>query len=191
MEAEEKRFLEKIARLDLAGVSVGEIAVVVGNADSYVYELMQKDDYAHIKAGISSLEFEKQELLADAWQSIEAKALAVVNNHLDWNKDPDFALKAAAVANKSDKPGKRFGRQINATQAATATISLTVEFVEKIASKNGHIIDVTPVDDENKINNVLSIGKTEELLAPALAPEAQDQLADKLGTLFEAEAAKQ
>lgn len=181
MEDVERRFLEKIAKLDLAGVSVGEIAHVVNRAESYVYQLMASADYSSIKATLSSAEFEKQELLANGWDSIQAKALSIVNNHLDWTKDPDFALKAAAVANKADKPGKRFGRQIDATQAATATVSLTVEFVNKIQQSNGKLIEHIVDTDAKKVNNVLDISKTEELLKPALAPSEAEEIADSLG----------
>ncbi len=186
MDDVEKRFYEKIARLDLAGVSVGEIASVVDNAESHVYAIMAKTEYAHIKASISSAEFEKQELLADAWQSIQAKALKIVHANLDWNEDPDFALKAAAIANKADMPGKRFGRQINAAEAVTATISLTVQFVDKLRSNEGKLLDITPETSESKINDVLSIGKTEALLKIGMKPEAADAIANDLGQLFHA-----
>ncbi len=123
--------LDKMARMALFDVPQTQIAKAIGKSDSYVSEIMDTDEFKDILAGISTEYFEQHQQLNDGWNSIEALALTQVVRTLTWSKDPDYALRAAMLANKAQRRGDVV-KPIDAQMGARAVINLTANFIQKL-----------------------------------------------------------
>jgi len=124
--------LEKMARMALFDISQTQIAKAIGKSDSYVSEIMDTDEFKEVLAGISTEYFEQNQQLNDGWNSIEALALTQVVETLTWSKDPDYALRAAMLANKAQRRGDVAKTPIDAQMGARAVINLTANFIQKL-----------------------------------------------------------
>ena len=76
------------------------------------------------------------------------------------NPDPEFALRAAALANKAQRKSVNGDRSIDANRTATATITLGVAFIEKLQTmsigregfeRNARRIDALPIKDAEQL----------------------------------------
>lgn len=81
--------------------------------------------------------------LEEGWDTLEADALKSVMEGMRFNRDPQFALTAAAVANKAKRRSPAsFGRTIDATKAANMivlTMNKTYVTQVAVAGTNGAV----------------------------------------------------
>ena len=114
----------------LFDVPEAQIAKAVGLPD--ITEAFELTEYKEILARISTEYFEQNQQLNDGWNSVEAMALTTVINNLEWSKDPDYALRAAMLANKANRRGDVTQQPINGQAGARAVFHLTANFIEKL-----------------------------------------------------------
>lgn len=126
----ERAKLEKMARMALFDVPEVQIAKAVGLPD--IADIIVSPEYKNILAEISTTYFEQNQQLNDGWNSVEALALGTVIDNLQWSKDPDFALRAAMLANKAQRRGDIAQQPINGQAGARAVINLTANFIQKL-----------------------------------------------------------
>jgi len=124
--------LEKIARMDLYDVPHGQIAHAVGLSEGRITQIMESDKYKNIIENLTSEHFEKNRTLNEGWDSIEATAMNNVITHLNWTKDADYSLKAAALANRAARRGQNNNRPLDGRAGVRAVIHLTAQFVDKL-----------------------------------------------------------
>ncbi len=160
--------LEKIARMALFDVPEAQIAKAVGLPD--ITEAFELQEYKDILARISTEYFEQNQQLNDGWNSVEALALGQVIDTLQWSKDPDYALRAAMLANKANRRGDVTQQTINGAAGARAVFHLTANFIEKLqhfgnAKSNGDAAKVveTPPEPEHKATDYMVPEKVEKL----------------------------
>ena len=122
--------LEKIARMALFDVPEAQIAKAVGLED--IADYIESQEYKDVLARISTEYFEQNQQLNDGWNSVEALALTAVIDNLTWSKDPDFALRAAGMANKANRRGDVTQQPINGQAGARAVFHLTQNFIQKL-----------------------------------------------------------
>lgn len=130
----ERAKLEKMARMVLFDVPEEQIAKAVGVPE--IADALESKEFKDILSGISTEYFEQNQQLNDGWNSIEALALGTIVDTLVWSKDPDFALRAAAVANKAHRRGDVSQQPINGQAGARAVINLTANFIQKLQQFN-------------------------------------------------------
>lgn len=92
---------KRIAKLMVAGVSQTQIAQAVNLTDGRISQLLSDEAFLQTLELVAAEKAEQHTEIANGWDSIEAKALEIVKDNLKWNKNPDFALKAAMVANRA------------------------------------------------------------------------------------------
>ncbi len=122
--------LEKMARMSLFEVPENQIAKATGVSD--IAAAMDTKEFKDILAEISTEYFERNQQLNDGWNSVEALALGVVVDTLVWSKDPDFALRAATMANRANRRGDVAQQPINGQAGARAVFHLTATFIQKL-----------------------------------------------------------
>lgn len=129
-----KKKLAKIARMVLAGIGHVQIAAASGVSEGRISQILKTEDYKAEEELIAAEKFEEMDLLNQGWDGIENLGVQRVMEALQYDPEPEFALRAAAVANKAARRGGRHGQQmINPQNAGVrAIINLKAEFIEKL-----------------------------------------------------------
>ena len=111
--------LKRLAAYIAHGISEREAGVAVGFSESRVSQLLQDEDFQSILAE------KQQEILAqyidvnDKYDALEKSALTNLVENLKFNRDPDFNLRVAMLANRAVRRGKMTHTQqpLSATDA--------------------------------------------------------------------------
>ncbi len=131
--------LEKIARMALYDVPYKQIAHAVSLTEAEIITIMEGEEYKELLDTLSTDHFEKYNSLNDGWDMAEAVALKGVLDHLEWAKDPDFALKVATMANRATRRGQVNNRVIDGQAGVRAVIHLSAQFVDKLQINNNNV----------------------------------------------------
>lgn len=123
--------LDKIARMRLHEVPLSEIAAIVGISESRISQICATEQYQEIYSKLAYEIVEQYNTLNDGWDSVEALALDCVVKHLEWQKDPDFALRAATMANRANRRGRFNNVPLQGRTDVRAVINLSAKFVQK------------------------------------------------------------
>ncbi len=127
--------LERIARMDYAGVPDEQIAAACGIGIEQLETLRVSEKYTAQMATIVSEDFDKQQVLNGGWDMVENLAMNKVVDHLQRVPDPDYALKAAALANKAVRRGKAQNETIAFQPGQQAIINVSMNFADKLQSE--------------------------------------------------------
>lgn len=126
--------LERIARMDYAGVPDEQIAAACNIAVKQLDTLRATEKYNAQMAEIVAEDFDKQQVLNGGWDMVENLAMNKVVDHLQRVPDPDYALRAAALANKAVRRGKTQGETIAFQPGQQAIINVSLNFADKLQS---------------------------------------------------------
>lgn len=162
LDANAQKRIEKLARMHLQGVPVRQCAAVLGLQEPEVVELLNSELFQSVAAAIADEAAEQNALMDSNWDAVEALALGKVVTYLQNDPDPDFALKAAVVANKSVRRSHSANGPLQAQDAGARTIiNLNATFVQKLQQNftprvrdygagaiEGH---PRPIRDENRL----------------------------------------
>ncbi len=123
--------LEKIARMEAFGTPHKEIAGVMNLSEGRISQIMETVDYKKVYSELEGEINEKNQTLNDAWDKTEATALNILLKTLEWNSDPELALKAAIMANKAQRRGNA-NQPLEGKLGVRAVIHLQATFIERI-----------------------------------------------------------
>lgn len=171
-----EQLLDKIARLTAMNVPTEQIAQACGITKGRVSQLTATEEFNEVLLQYYNEDFEQQDTLNRGWDAVEEEALGTVLETLQHNPDPDFALRAATMANKAQRRGGVNGNQpINGNASASAVINLNQVFVDKLQhisvgreaiDANAKRIDALPIKDaelllqkspDKKITDIMKI----------------------------------
>ena len=142
MDAQLKDKYEKIANLMALEVPQKQIAIAVGLSDGRISQIKDDPEFQELFAAKVVENAERHGILNDGWDAVEAQALSIVNANLGWNKNPDFALRAAMVANKAQRRGQlNTGPSIAAQAGARVILNLNPQFINKLQQINNAASD--------------------------------------------------
>jgi len=171
-DANEKRseLIERVARFIAMGVPTAQIASACGLTPERVATLEKTEVVRDIVAGLQTEQLEQHELLMRGWDAVESEAVGSVLTHLRANPDPDYALRAAAVANKAvrhngtqTQPGV-----INVDKAAVATIVLSNQYIVQLKQereKARAVVSTQPTDtNETPTRDVMPLQDAQQFL---------------------------
>lgn len=159
------KLVEQVVNLTLYDVPHDQICSATSLTPDALSALMETAEYKDLLAAGSTEEFEQNKTLNEGWDSAEASALAVINTNLEWNQDPDFALRAAAIANKARRRGKGNEHQLPAVAGARAVINLGSTYINNLQiSTAGTKVGRTLEALEQKQTDFLDVKKVEDLL---------------------------
>jgi hypothetical protein len=176
LDASTQRQYEKIAAMALHGFPQTAIAEACALSDGRISQIMSDPAYQAIYAAKAADAFEEQQLRNQGWDAVEDRALSVVVKNLEWNKDPEFALKAAMIANKANRRGSLPGAApLYAAQAAGArvVINLQQKFVTKLTAPedssktvNAEATEIAEGLAGRKVTNVLGVNSIRDMFTP-------------------------
>lgn len=155
----------KLAKLAYKGASMQSICDIFTLEESNVRELMDSDAYKQALATITDDNFSFNSLIDRGWDGIEEAAMGSVLEELKHNPDPDFALRAAAMANKATRThGKnKTNVPIQVQNNMQAIIHVQPRFADKLQSD--YIVnDVKDVRLDKKVTNALNPNAVKHLL---------------------------
>ena len=187
----ETKHIEKIAKMVMVNVPQNQIASACGVSESRISQLMSTQEYKEIEQSIAVLKFQEDELINQGWDGVEALGVKSVLVALKNNPEPDFALRAAVMANKAVRRGNFRNQPINAQSAGVrAVIHLNPVFVDKlnqsfnISENQGEKLIEKPKDSDfmpaADVHNLLGMGTDEDkklkfdVTTPVTSPEIDE-----------------
>ena len=178
--------LTKLAKLAHRGASIKSMAAVFNLEESQILQLVETPDYRAELSTISIEEFDKSNIVDQGWDAVEEMSISNVIDNLRMNPDPDFALKAAALANKAIRRNGSAGNKQNTPIQVNTNLQAVIQIqpaFAKTLQDNYLIEDVKEEKLPKKIVNALNPTKVKQLLSnvTGLATEVNnDMLADFL-----------
>lgn len=169
MQSGDLQALEKIARMTLYGIKDADIGIVFQVTDSRISQIKAMDAYKEMEAKIAAQLYTQNEEINRGWDGVENKAVASVLAHLNVNPEPDFALRAAAVANRAIRRGgnsHHTNMPINPQSAgARAIVHLNPVFVQKVQNNFQITKSDNKAEIQQKDSNFLPAKQVQDLLS--------------------------
>ena len=173
----DERFL-RIARMQEQGVSDEDLARIFGIAPEKMVEILQSEEYKQAASQAILEEFDKQSILNKGWDGIEEYAMSTVLTTLQSpHPDPDYALKAASVANKATRRGKHSNEPIQVAQNLTSIIQLHAEYVGNLQN-NFHVAPRQIDKIAKKQTNFMNVDGVKQMLGAVVRPAIAEPSTD-------------
>ena len=154
----------KLARMIEQGIPETELASILGVSAEQLSKVLESDGYKQALAQVMNVAFDKQELLNNGWDGVEEFAIANVLGHLQGpTPDPEYALRAAAYANKAIRRGKNSNSPILVQPNMQSVINLNATYVGKL-EQNFQVSQRQVQDMERKQTNMMSVNGVKSLL---------------------------
>lgn len=170
-----ERVLARVAELAALDVPPAQIAATCGIRVARAEELLASDEIRTRVAEIRSERFEAQQRLTAGWDAVEEDAVAQVIEYMHASKDPEYALRAARVANQAVRRGPQAAANgqgaINGGVTAHAVINLSAIFVEKLQAMR---VGMREIEKEAHRVDALPLAQAERLLQTDVQRELQD-----------------
>ena len=187
----ETKHVEKIAKMVMANVPQNQIASACGVSEGRISQLMETNEYKCIEQELAVLKFEESQMINQGWDSVEALGVKSTIVALRNNPDPEFALKAAVVANKAIRRGTFNNNPIPQSAGVRAVIHLNPVFVDKlqqnfeVSEQKMNSLTEKPKDSDflpaADVHNLLGLGNDGKVLVndvaiPVTSPEIDAEL---------------
>jgi hypothetical protein len=133
-----------IAKHQVLGLDNQQIADTMGCEVEDLIAAEADETYRRVKEFIAQVNAQQQQKQTEGWDAIESIAMEGLLKRLPHEKDSEFLLKAATLANRATR---RMGQQSNVLdpglRAGTRTITLTQRLVSKITSRGDQVQEQT------------------------------------------------
>lgn len=148
------------------GVPHSQVAAATGLSEVEISEVSESPDFQQVLAEKASAQHTKYATLNDGWDMMENLSMNTVLTHLQMSPDPDFALKAAVMANKAQRRGQyNPGNVIPGQAGVRAVINLSANFINQLQN-NFKITQTKPSELVKKDSNFLAPKAVSSLLVP-------------------------
>lgn len=155
----QEALITRIAKLVTMNVAHKQIAVATGVSATIISDVIANPKVVQKVQEITTADIEQQDLVNRGWDGIEEAALGTVLETLQATPDPDYALRAAALANKAQRRGSG-NEPINGKTSTTATIELNAVFIERLQTIT---IGIHKISEDAKRVDTLDVQQTQEL----------------------------
>ncbi len=173
--------IDRIAKMDFAGVPEKQIATACNISIAKLSELQETGKYKIALADVTAESFEKADVLNGGWDMVENLAMNKVVDHLQRVPDPDYALKAAAYANKAVRRGQHNNVPIAVQPGQQAVINVSLSFADKL--QQAFVVHPeAPKQLKKKDNNFLAPKAVNELLTTKEG-QVQNEIAADIGNM--------
>ena len=165
--------VERIAKMAHMGVSHKQIAAACGLDIASLEIMLDKEVVKTAIAKLAGDDFDKFETLNQGWDMAENLAINKVVEHLQHVPDPDYALKAASLANRATRHGRHQNNPINVQPNNQAIIQVAIGFADKLQTTfQVHKREVSEL--KKKDDNFLPPKNVQDLLGTAINPIDKD-----------------
>jgi hypothetical protein len=166
--------IEKIVKLINYGATNAEIAQATGLEEAEIVQVRAMPAFIAKLADSAYEEFDNFTTMNDAWDKLEQMSLVNVLQVVEYNKDPDFNLKVAMLANKAQRRGLKTNKPIQATAPTRTVIVMNQQFVELLQAdgRNRAVITgestsvIEQIENNVKSQDFLNPEKVERMLHP-------------------------
>lgn len=165
---------QKIASMIAAGVPQVQIAEVMNMSEGRISQIKEDEKFQEFLAIEIAKRYEVEQEINEGWDEVERKALKIVTDTLKYNRSPDFALKAAMVANRATRKGVNGNQPLPANMGNRVVINLNQNFVGKLQnlsvhtngspSQVGKSLRELIHENSQKRSNLLAPGQVKKLL---------------------------
>lgn len=177
LSGEDKDRLERIVAMAAMGVPEGQIADAVGISAGRLTQIKQNELFQEALSKEMAKRLKERADLDQGWDGVEKAALQIVHDTLKWNKNPDFALKAAMLANRAvRRGGSMLNQPLKSDAGPRVVINLNPTFIQRLQEANNGAISMAQIDQKTidgnlqtapmKQVNLLQPGRVEQLLKP-------------------------
>lgn len=166
--------IERVAKYANMLVPNDQIARATGLNTDQLAKVMALPEYTERLEAITTEQLEQHDTLNRGWDAVEDQAVAVVLQTLQANPDPDYALRAAAMANKAVRRGAG-ANPLQGNTSAVANISLPVMFIQHLQQLAIGAVNIG-LSSEAKRVDTLNPGDVERLLQEPSREELVDTL---------------
>lgn len=159
------RLVERVAVLAAIDTPQKQIAAAVGLSEGRISQIVNTPAVAARIAELKGEKLEQNKMLNDGWDSLEEEALGCALEYMKTVKDPEYALRAAKVANTANRrhAGGVMNGVIHGNGTAQATINLSTIFVERLQLMQ---VNTAELSQERHIVDAMAVSEIETLLAP-------------------------
>lgn len=179
-----KEAFTRIAKMEHAGVSQDQIAQAFNLDVASLAEVQATDRYREELASIAAEAFDRVDVMDEGWDVVENLAMNKVAEHLHHAADPDYALKAAMVANKAVRRSKHVNEAIGVQPNTQAVIHVNMQFADKL--QTAFVIEHKETTElKKKDDNFLApkavtqlLQKTSDLVKPNLTAQLEEEIGD-------------
>lgn len=167
--------LNKIAELVQFGATNGEIAEATGLNGEEIAQVRALPAFSELLSSLQMGKFDSIKTMNDGWDAIEQRGLTAVLEHMAWSKDPEFALKAATIANKSLRRGIKTNQPLQGSMDTRSVIHLNQTFIENMQQNNHTAMPavVKSIEIDQKTEDFMNPDALEEMLFPEAKQEAE------------------
>jgi hypothetical protein len=175
----QQKMYEQIAHMELMDTPQVHIAAATRLSESRISQILQEAEYMEIRAAVAAKTAHEHKELNDRYHTIEMTATKNVIDILKYNRDPDFNLKAAIMANRADRRGGQV-KAIQSQHGMRATITMPTVMVQMIKATNNTLVIQQRESSERAKNkfDVMLPGRVEQILDTTTS--AEDALASIL-----------
>lgn len=157
--------LTRIAKLKSMEVPAHQIAAAVGMDEADLEVLMASAKFRDQFSAQQLKKYDTHETLNDGWDAVEETAMGHVLEYLMARPDPEYALRAAAMANKAQRRGAHSNVPITGGVQAAAVIQLNAVFVKKLQMMRGRGEDGAEfINGAAKRVDALDVSRVQELM---------------------------
>jgi hypothetical protein len=176
--------IERIAKMKHAGVSHEQIAAACGMDIASLELMLEKEAVKTEIAKLAGNDFEKFDTLNQGWDMVESMSINKVAEHLQRAPDPDFALKAAALANKAQRRGRHENNPVNVQPNNQAIIQVAINFADKLQT-TFHVAKREVKTLQKKDDNFLPPRNVQTLLGTEINPidNELETIAEDIGNM--------
>jgi len=151
--------INRIAKLVTMNVSHRQIAAATGVNVNKISNIIANSKVVEKVQALTVANIEQNDLVNRGWDGVEEQAVATVLEQLEARPDAEYALKAAATANKAQRRGSD-SAIIDGKTSVTAVIELNSVFIEKLQMM---AVGIGEINKESKRVNTLDVQQTETL----------------------------
>lgn len=169
------KVMDKVVNLDAQGVANSQIAEAIGISVDVIQAWQDREDYQKKLLDLKTQTIEKDKHFDDQWDSIEKRAIDIVRDNLKHNLDPNFALKAALLANKAIRRGRPGNTPLNGSGGPKAVITLNQVFIARLQNPPAQMGELT-AQQINHQNQLLDGSAVSAKVVNMLNPKEVEQL---------------
>lgn len=166
MDSEKRQTFEKIAGMLVIGVPDVQIAEVMSLSAGRIAQIKQSDEFKPFLAEAATERLQEQAEINEGWDKVEREALKIVTDVLKYNKNPDYALKAAMVANRATRKGSVGNQPLPTAMGERVVIHLNANFVGKLQQLS---IGKAEIGTSN-LQDALAVSQSQQKKVNLLAP---------------------
>jgi hypothetical protein len=160
-----------LAKHSVMGMDHAAISEVLGVTPGDIKEVEDDELYQRVRTQIGAIYADNQTNRVFGWDGIEEIAIQKLAERIPFEKDSDFLLRVAAVANKAQRRGAKDVGVLDPTRAGKTAVTLTQRMVQRMIGGGTQVVERQLSIHDGSMQRV-SFGEVDDLLGVSMKPVA-------------------